>query len=238
MIYKNLKFPSIASRPFFYSNFVSTVDGKVVVTIDPQGYWPIGSSADRETMTELRAPADALIHGATTAMGHRTLDSLTKPEFTKQRKKHGKKPELPYFVLAGHPTLELQSTFTNTSNIPLYLVTTEKAFVPPELEAMATIIRFGKERVDLQKLSTYMHKKGYKNVLVEGGPHVMGSFLAEDLIDELFLTIAPKIFGNDNHSTLTFAEGHLFHPKDIKKLELLSVKPHEDELFLRYKIKQ
>ncbi|MDD5362546.1 MAG: dihydrofolate reductase family protein [Ignavibacteria bacterium] len=38
-------------------------------------------------------------------------------------------------------------------------------------------------------------KDGYENMLVAGGPHVATSFLKENLIDEFWLTIEPKIFG-------------------------------------------
>ena len=37
--------------------------------------------------------------------------------------------------------------------------------------------------------------KGYPQMLVVGGPHIATSFLKEELIDELWLTIEPKIFG-------------------------------------------
>ena len=37
--------------------------------------------------------------------------------------------------------------------------------------------------------------KGNQQMLVLGGPHVATSFLKEQLIDELWLTIEPKIFG-------------------------------------------
>ena len=38
-------------------------------------------------------------------------------------------------------------------------------------------------------------KNDEKKVLVVGGPHIATSFLREQLIDELWLTIEPKIFG-------------------------------------------
>jgi len=38
MLYPNLKFPKFSDRPFFYTNFVQTIDGKVGVK--EEGYWP------------------------------------------------------------------------------------------------------------------------------------------------------------------------------------------------------
>lgn len=237
MLYKNLTFLKQSLRPHFYSNFVTTVDGKVVVTSDPSAYQPLGSKLDRDTMIELRAHADALVHGATTAESHPTVESLNKADFFTARRKLKKDPHLPYFVLSGRPSINLQSVFASHKDVPVFLITTASAMVPPELDAVARVIRFGQDTVDLPKFAHFLHTQGYKKVLVEGGPHVLGSFLADKLLDELFVTIAPKIFGNDNHQTLTMVEGHLFSPKEIKNLQLISSIQKGDELFLRYRIK-
>ena len=45
------------------------------------------------------------------------------------------------------------------------------------------------------KLTDRFKSKGYEQMLVVGGPHVATSFLKEQLIDELWLTLEPKIFG-------------------------------------------
>ena len=45
------------------------------------------------------------------------------------------------------------------------------------------------------ELAARFKSKGHKQMLVVGGPHVATSFLKEQLIDELWLTIEPKIFG-------------------------------------------
>ncbi len=71
---------------------------------------------------------------------------------------------------------------------------------------------------------------------MEGGPILLGSFLAENLLDEIFLTVAPKIFGNEPGKTLTLVESRLFPADEIRNLNLISVKQIEEELFLRYRI--
>jgi dihydrofolate reductase len=45
------------------------------------------------------------------------------------------------------------------------------------------------------ELTARFKKRGYEQMLVVGGPHIATSFLKEQLIDELWLTIEPKIFG-------------------------------------------
>lgn len=190
MFYQNLKFPKVKGRPFFYTNFVQTLDGKVAVR--KPGYWPIGSKIDHQVLVELRSYADCLIHGRNLykEFGSITKKSLKRQDFRDLRKNLSKNPDLPYLT-ATH---------------------------------------------DLKKLSKDLYKKGYRNVLVEGGPTLLGSFLKENLMDEIFLNLAPKIFGNEKKSTLTLVEGYLFPPKATKNLKLLLIKQMGDELYLRYRV--
>jgi dihydrofolate reductase len=52
------------------------------------------------------------------------------------------------------------------------------------------------------ELSSRFANKGHQQMLVVGGPHIATSFLKEQLIDELWLTIEPKIFGmGENFAT-------------------------------------
>ena len=90
---------------------------------------------------------------------------------------------------------------------------------------------------DLKKLSKGLYKKGYRNVLMEGGPTLLGSFLKENLMDEVFLTIAPRIYGTLEKTTKNLVEGQLFPPDQIKHLKLISVRKIKDELFLRYSVR-
>ena len=209
MVYPNLRFPKRTNRPFFYTNFVSTVDGKVQVLKNARDYWPIGSKADYQLLLELRAHADCLIHGKNLAQqfGETTLKSLENSAFKKMRKQLGKQPALPYYIISHRPA------------------------ALADLEPRTTIVSS-----DLAILAKKLHKAGFRNVLVEGGPHLLTSFLKINLIDEIFLTITPRIFGNALGSALTLVEGYLFPKNAIINLSLLSVKKLESEIYLRYQV--
>ncbi|MBI2196662.1 RibD family protein [Candidatus Daviesbacteria bacterium] len=213
MLYPNLKFPKRTDRPFFYTNFVSTVDGKVQVLENTMDYWPIGSKTDYKVMLELRAYADCLIHGKNLAkeFGEITLNSLNKNSFKKMRQKLGKDPILPYFILSGKPETLEKSLGAKLIHLP---------------------------GGNLQELVKLLQEKKYKHILVEGGPTLLGSFLKENLIDEIFLTIAPKIFGSTRGITLTLVEGYLFPKNATKNLSLLSIKKLSSEIYLRYKVRK
>jgi riboflavin biosynthesis pyrimidine reductase len=62
----------------------------------------------------------------------------------------------------------------------------------------------------------------------------MASFLEEDLIDELFLTVSPQVAGRDRGERPGFVEGKTFAPHDPRRTRLLSVKRSGNFLFLRY----
>lgn len=233
MLYEDLKFPQIEGRPFFYSNFVTTLDGKVKVC--KKGYWPIGSRRDYETLLELRAYADVLIHGKKTVGGSRTLSSISTPEFEKMRQDIGKDQPLIYLVISAHPDDSLIEVLRDERDIKHILATTDEAVISPELEKIVEVVRLGPEKADIKRLSEFLFSKGFKDILVEGGPHVMGGFYEEDLIDELFLTISPKVLGSDE-SAITMVEGLLLPPDKIRQFKIMSVKQVEDELFLRYQI--
>ncbi len=210
MGFDGLSFKKPAHRPFFYTDFVSTVDGKVSVAKD--GYYPIGSKRDFEFFTYLRAHADVIIDGRNSALqfGSRTIERIHN-DFIPIRKKFGKTKNVDYIVLTKHDDQELKNALKNPYN-----------FSPTIYNG------------SLKDFISFLNKKNHQYVFISGGPTLIASFLEEQLLDELFVTIAPKIFGNDG-STLTMVEGKLF-PKDFVHLKLLSSEQVEDELFLRYKV--
>lgn len=213
MIYNNLVFTKPLQRPFFYTSFVATVDGKVWV--NNKGYWPIGSKTDYETFTYLRAHADAVIDGKNTALrfGKNTIETINSESFKKIRSQIGKAGIPKYFVVTRHPDDSLNSALQNSFG-----------FKP-------VIFAEG-----IEGLVQQLNKEGLDYVFIDGGPQLLASFLEKNLIDEVFLTIAPKIFGNDG-SAVTMVEGKLFPKDQIKNLSLVSSKQEGDELFVRYKVK-
>ncbi len=72
-------------------------------------------------------------------------------------------------------------------------------------------------------------------ILVEGGPQLLGDFLAEGLLDELFLTLAPQIAGRDTSTERPgLVTGQRFAPEHPLWGTLVSVKRAGSHLFLRY----
>jgi riboflavin biosynthesis pyrimidine reductase len=90
------------------------------------------------------------------------------------------------------------------------------------------------KRFDGHSLLELLHAQGLRVILTEGGPSLVGQLLEEGLIDELFLTTSPRLFGRrpgDERKSLVEGfdlSGHA--------LKLLSVRRHESYLYLRYSL--
>jgi len=80
-------------------------------------------------------------------------------------------------------------------------------------------------------------RMGAKNILIEGGAKLNYSALSEGVVDEIYLTIAPKLSGDEGAASLADGPRHLGEP--FLPLELLDCRPASTgEIFLRYKVKQ
>jgi riboflavin biosynthesis pyrimidine reductase len=86
------------------------------------------------------------------------------------------------------------------------------------------------DQVDPVMLVRALRERGYRRILTEGGPGWMGSMLAASAVDELFLTVAPRLLGG--------ADGHvpLSGETDLADagMRLVGVRVSNDHLFLRY----
>ncbi|HVY78716.1 MAG TPA: dihydrofolate reductase family protein [Solirubrobacterales bacterium] len=87
------------------------------------------------------------------------------------------------------------------------------------------------EWADLSELLRSLHGEGVRAVICEGGPTLHGSLQAAGLVDELFLTIAPKLAGGGAPNIL---EGGL---GEVAELELAWLLEHDGELFARYRLR-
>jgi riboflavin biosynthesis pyrimidine reductase len=97
------------------------------------------------------------------------------------------------------------------------------------LEKRLIVVESGQgEWADLSDLLRSLREEGVRAVICEGGPTLHGSLQAAGLVDELFLTIAPKLTGGGAPHIL---EGAL---ADVTELDLLWLLEHEGELFARY----
>ncbi|PIZ64896.1 hypothetical protein COY14_03650 [Candidatus Roizmanbacteria bacterium CG_4_10_14_0_2_um_filter_36_9] len=215
---KPFVFEKPEDRPFLYTSFASTIDGKIIVK--DEGYWPIGSKVDYEYFTHLRAHADAIVDAKNTALqfGKYTIKTIHDDTFQTYRRELGKQGLPEYIVLTSNSDEALEEALAN-----------DHGFVPTIITPKA-----GQSRVSVVNLIDYLNEKGYRNVFIDGGPTLIAQLIQEKVLDEVHLTIAPKIFGSRPGMTLTMCEGILFSPSNIPKFKLKSVHQEGNEVMLRY----
>ena len=73
-----------------------------------------------------------------------------------------------------------------------------------------------------------------RSLLCEGGPTLFGALLQENLVDELFLSLAPKLTGGGSAPAIT-AGAEL---AELRTLSLVWVLELEGALYLRYAVRR
>lgn len=216
--YDEIEFPdSGLDRPYTFINMVSTIDGKILSGDRTEPVHDIGSDLDHKTMRQIEAVADGV------AMGAGSLRATSK---------------------VGYSDHLYRFVFTLSGNVPadhnFFTDNPEKAFVvTSELgryrtpEGVQTLV-VGDREIDpeffLKHIKSHL---GINRFLIEGGGDTNAWFLERDLIDEIFLTIAPKIKMGEGIPTI--AEGNPFDRERMTKWSLVSCKPVEDEVYVRYR---
>ena len=104
--------------------------------------------------------------------------------------------------------------------------------VPPSVQVAAVEVAGPLTAQAILGAVDRFHSNGLS--VVECGPYLIGSFLAEHRLNALFLTIAPQIAGRDSVTRPGLVAGHLFAPEHPLWGTLASVKRAGSHLFLRY----
>ena len=87
----------------------------------------------------------------------------------------------------------------------------------------------GEHRADLAAAVRMLGERGLNRVLTEGGPDLFGDLIAADLVDELCLTISPRLVGVPAGRIAGTSQ-----ELDPRMLRLESVVHAENALLLRY----
>ncbi len=233
-IYSDLAFPVVTwDRPYTAINMVTTVDGKA--TLGGRAF-PLGSKVDHLVMRRIRMAADGVLVGAET-LRRENVNPSVPPEMQDQRVARGMAPQPTAIVVTASADLPTDRTFFRSTLFPRVVVTTRRA--PHDrvaaLEEHARVIRAGEEAVDLRLMMRLLAEDlGLRRLVVEGGPNLNSALIAEEMVDELFWTVAPKILGGA--AMRTMVEGKPLPLDRVPRLELVSLHHHEDELFLRYRL--
>lgn len=218
--------------PFVFSNFAMTADGKIAFASD--NFVPFGSARDREHMMELRATADAIICGATTVGVTETILGTGGEKFRRQRLKNHL-PEFPLrVVVSGSGSIDADAPIFQKHFSPAIVLTTKRIskLKLNQLRAVATEVKiFGEGEINFRAAFNWLREKwNVRRLLCEGGGEFHGGLIRAGLVDELHLTICPKIFGGSNAPTIAGEKG-FSQLASAAQFKLKSAKCFESELF-------
>jgi riboflavin-specific deaminase-like protein len=216
-----------AERPYVIANFIASVDGRATLK-GRSGQ--LGDDGDSTIFHGLRERVDAVLVGTVTLQVERYGRIVGKAERRERRLQRGLAPE------------------------PLACVISRSGMVPTDIplfqEPEARIVVFSASEVDSAgyqaqvefvsvapgelTLTTVLRRlreqHGVRTLLCEGGPTLFGSMLEEHAVDELFLTIAPKLAGGGRGPTIS-SGAELAIPGELRLGWLLE---RRESLYLRY----
>lgn len=247
----DLAFPPQPDRPYVVANFVQTLDGVVSYAIrgrsgggEVSGF----DATDRFVMGLLRSCADAVMVGAGTLhadSGHIRTPSFIYPEagdlyaaFRAQAS--GRRTHPLNVIVTGTGCLDLSEPTFHTPDLETLIVTTaegERRLRSDHGQGLrVTQVRALAEGGPVPPAAVtgvLQRDFGVELLLHEGGPRLLGAFLATGSVDELFLTVAPQVAGREVTRRPGLAEGTAFLPETAPWFDLESVKRGSNHLFLR-----
>jgi len=225
--------------PFVYVNFAITADGKIAPA--NRVFKPFSSKADQELLMELRTRADAVMAGA------RTVDRYPVNLGPGGKARREKRTRLGFseynlrVVVSGAGTLDANAEVFKHRFSPIVILVSERISDRSlrKLQSLADEVKVcGRDEVDFVKALRWLREKWkVKRLLCEGGGAVNDALFRAGVVDELYLTISPVIFGGRDAPTLADGKG-IEHLADATRLKLKSYRRIGDELFLVFNAKK
>jgi len=223
--------------PFVFVNFAMTADGKI--TSANRKIEAFSSARDREHMLELRSSADAVMAGARTVDLNPVTMGPGGPKRRRQRVRQGYAEYNLRIVVSGSGTVDPNAKLFQKRFSPIIVLTTERAgpVRVAQLRRVADEVKVcGATEINfLEALRWLRAKWNVRRLLCEGGGELNAALLQAGLVNELHLTICPKIFGGRTAPTLADGSDGLAL-EHATRLKLKSAQRHDDELFLIYQV--
>ena len=222
-------------RPFVTANFALTWDGRISTRRGTPA--DFSSKTDKRRLVEIRARCDAVLVSAKTAAADNMSMGLPDAALRATRSARGQRA-YPLRVLLTNsgridPALRL---FTKTfSPVVIFSTTRMPAPTRTALAAQADLWLHESASVNLPAMLAILRADyGVRRLVCEGGAQIFRALLAAGLIDELHVTLCPRVFGGEKAPTLTGLPGAFLPasvPLTLKKMEVIG-----GECFLRYRV--
>lgn len=212
-------------RPWVMANMVMSADG--AYALDGRS-GALSSPADRATFHAVRSLADVVLVAAGTARAERYGRPRAEPWAQAHRRERGQSPAPLLVVVSRSLRIPEDQPFLRGDG-PEPLVLHPADADASDLPEGARAWGVGTGTVDLASALAELAADGVGTVLCEGGPRLLGHLVDADLVDELFLTVSPRLVGGRHVGLLGDA------PQADRALELHRVLTEDGALLLTYR---
>lgn len=224
-----------AELPFVLINMAMTADGKIATA--NRRVTTFGSRRDREHLLELRATADAVMAGARTVDGAGITLGPGPVRYRRLRRKRGLAEYNLRVIASRSGTVNPKAEVFRHRFSPILILTTRRAGGRriARLRAVADEVKIcGEREIHWGRTLRWLRRKWkVRRLLGEGGGELNDALFRARVVDELHLTVCPKIFGGRGAPTIADGRGAL-RLSAAARLELISLRRVGDELFLVY----
>lgn len=239
-----------APRPYVVVNFVASIDGVASLGItDGTDSTKVGASsrADRYLMALLRASADAVVIGAGSLRatpGHQWVAAAVAGDHAAMVRqfrveRRGTPEPAPLVVVSASGDLPAHVALDQPATSTAVLTSASGAAHVRRAHPLVQVIEAGAlGRFDGAAIVAAVGNAfGSGVILCEGGPSLFGSLLEASAVQELFLTVSPRIAGRDHDQPrLGIVNAWAADPDALRRATLASVRRSDDHLFLRYRL--
>jgi riboflavin biosynthesis pyrimidine reductase len=190
----------------------------------------ISSPADRAVLAAVRAHSDAYLVGAATVRAEGYRPVVARPGVRQVRVAAGQRPAPTLAVVSGSCRFDWgRTTFQGSAEPPVILTgaTSDPGDRAAARDAGCEVLVVGDgPRVDLPSAVAALRDRGLGRITAEGGPELLAQLVAEDLVDEVDLTLSPTLVAGPRPASAA--------PAVLHRLALHQLLVDDGYLFTRY----
>jgi riboflavin biosynthesis pyrimidine reductase len=221
--------PAAPGRPSVRLNMIVSVDGGTS--------WngvsgALGGRADKALFATLRSLTDLVLVASGTMRAEQYGPVVMSPAIQDERRARGQEPVPAIAVVSSSCRFDWSTPFFTEAMQRPYIVTVASADATLRKQAseVADVIVAGDDTVDLTRAVAELGTHGATNILAEGGPTLNGELARARLLDELCVTLAPRLASGDAKRLIAGST-----LDELAELRVHSVCEQDDYLFLRYR---
>jgi 5-amino-6-(5-phosphoribosylamino)uracil reductase len=214
-----------------------TADGKIATA--NRAVSSFGSRRDQAHLLQLRATADAVMAGARTTDSNPITLGPGPAKYRRLRLRRGLAEFNLRIIVSRSGTVNPKAEVFQRCFSPIIILTTRRATASrlKELRAVATEVKIcGTREINFPRALHWLREKwGIKRLLCEGGGELNDALFRAGVVDQLHLTVCPKVFGGRTAPTIAdgLGAGSLAR---AAQLALVSARRHDDEMFFVYRV--